>query len=1151
MAADSSNLARPVQIRQPGYCALCRSRCGTINVVEEGRLIAVEPDPTHPTGGAMCRKGRAAPEMVYNPQRITRPLRRTTPKGSPDPRWEVISWDEALDEIADRMRTIARESGPQAIAFGVTTPAGTAMSDGIEWVERFVRTFGSPNICYATEICKWHQDYAHKFTFGVGIPTPDFKHSDLILIWGYNPSRTWLSQASRIGEAQRRGARLIVVDPRRTGHAQQADHWLRVRPGSDGILALSLASVLIEEELYDAGFIRSWTNGPYLVREDTGAFLRTRDLAGGPESGDDYLAWDERAGQLAPVPAAGAPPSAQQGDFALRGKYSVQTTLGAIWCRPSFELYAEACARFIPERAAKLTWVAEDEIRRAAHAIAAAKRVSYYAWTGVGQSSTATQTERAIALLYALTGCFDAEGGNVCFSKLPANRVNDLSLLKPAQRDQALGYPSRPLGPPSQGWITAADLYTSLLEGSPYRVRALIAFGGNMLLSQADPQRGREALASCEFHVHCELVETPTSRFADLVLPVATPWEREALRVGFDIDAEGEELVQLRPRMVEPVGEAKSDNWIVFELAKRLGLTEEFFGGEIDSGWNHMLRPLNLTVARLRERPEGIRIPLTTQFRKYALPHGATVRGFETQTRRVEIYSELLQRHRYEPVPRFDILETELSAGADAYPLTLTSAKNAYFCHTEHRNIASLRIRSLEPAIEMSPELARARNIEPGDWVYVETAAGRARFKAKLNGDLHPKVVVGEYGWWQECGELGLPGYDAFSREGSNLNNVISTERIDPISGSVPHRSFPCRITKVQDCGSGKRWSGFLPFVVSAIEKETVDAVSVTLRPLDGRALPVYRPGQHLTIEVRRGQDSPPVVRTYSLSAAAPSDGPSHYRITVKDTSDASHHGPLAGVSAYLNEKLRAGDGLRIQAPGGSFLLPLDLGLPVVLVAAGSGITPFMSFLETLSARGRSSGPVHLFYGNRNSRSHLFRSRLEQMERAGLVSVTNLYSRALPEDGGIAHIPGRLCADFITQDLIARRARFYLCGPGEMLTEMIQGLTRRGVPRFDIFQEVFSAPPLPVVHDAQAAHRVHFARSGRTLTWKPALGTLLESGEAIGLNLQNGCRVGQCESCALGVLSGTARHLNRPELDGEDHCLICQAIPSSDLVLDG
>ena len=109
------------------YCALCIARCGAVAVVENGRFTRLEPDPGHPTGQALCAKGRAAPELVYHPERLTRPLRRTGRKGDPDPGWEPIGWDAALDETAAARRHVAERHGPKAVAFTLSSPSTTAI----------------------------------------------------------------------------------------------------------------------------------------------------------------------------------------------------------------------------------------------------------------------------------------------------------------------------------------------------------------------------------------------------------------------------------------------------------------------------------------------------------------------------------------------------------------------------------------------------------------------------------------------------------------------------------------------------------------------------------------------------------------------------------------------------------------------------------------------------------------------------------------------------------------------------------------------------------------------------------------------------------------------------------------------------------------
>jgi anaerobic selenocysteine-containing dehydrogenase len=193
--------------------------------VEDGRLVAVEPDPSHPTG-------RAVPELVYHPERLLYPMRRTRPKGDADPGWQRISWDEALDLTATSLRRLAETYGPETVAFSNATHAGTSISDARTWIFCLRQTFGSPNNCNALELCGWHRIAAAECTFGVDRSAPEFHHTGCVLLWGHNPSTALLTHATAVVAAQARGARLIVVDPRRAGLAAKADLWLRVRPGT-------------------------------------------------------------------------------------------------------------------------------------------------------------------------------------------------------------------------------------------------------------------------------------------------------------------------------------------------------------------------------------------------------------------------------------------------------------------------------------------------------------------------------------------------------------------------------------------------------------------------------------------------------------------------------------------------------------------------------------------------------------------------------------------------------------------------------------------------------------------------------------------------------------------------------------------------------
>jgi anaerobic selenocysteine-containing dehydrogenase len=260
----------------PTFCALCVSRCGATATIADGEFVALGPDPGHPTGQALCVKGKAAPEIVRHPDRLLHPLKRTRPKGNGDPGWQRISWDEALDTVADRLRALASDHGPESVVFGSSSPSTSSMSDSIDWVQRLQRAFGSPNLCFYMELCGWGRTLAPLYTFGAAVPgayMPDLDAAGCIVLWGYNPSTSRLVHATGVAAALRRGARRVVVDPRRAGLATQAHAWLRVRPGTDAALALSLTSVMTDRGWYDEDFVRSWTNAPLLVREDDGRLL--------------------------------------------------------------------------------------------------------------------------------------------------------------------------------------------------------------------------------------------------------------------------------------------------------------------------------------------------------------------------------------------------------------------------------------------------------------------------------------------------------------------------------------------------------------------------------------------------------------------------------------------------------------------------------------------------------------------------------------------------------------------------------------------------------------------------------------------------------------------------------------------------------------
>lgn len=316
-----------------------------------------------------------------------------------------------------------------------------------------------------------------------------------------------------------------------------------------------------------------------------------------------YVVWDEKHNMPFPIEGDRVLLFEQSATLRLRGDVDVIVAGKAptrVVCTPALELLARAAAPYGPGHVEHITGVAPACLTAASKLMCAGRRIAYHAWTGISQHSNSTQTERAVASLYALSGSYDLVGGNRVRRGPFYRPVNGLGALSPSQLSKALGADKRPIGPPAMGWVTARDMYLAVTEAKPYPIRVLVAFGTNLPLSQADSALAEEALKRLEFYAHCDLFETPAARFADIFLPVNTPWEHEGIRFGFEISDEAASLVQLRQRVVEPRGESRADNDIVFDLACRLGIKDEFFGGNLEAGWNYMLEPLGLSLADLR-----------------------------------------------------------------------------------------------------------------------------------------------------------------------------------------------------------------------------------------------------------------------------------------------------------------------------------------------------------------------------------------------------------------------------------------------------------------------------------------------------------------------------------------------------------------------
>jgi anaerobic selenocysteine-containing dehydrogenase len=795
-----------------GYCALCSNWCRTVAHVRDGVFIGVSPDKEHPLASDICPKGFASPELVYNKHRLQYPMKRTNPKDSPDAGWQRISWDEALDTIATKLNEIKGKSGPEAVAFTRAGPGGSPMAELAAWVVRLAHAFGSPNNIGTTNICQWHRDNGSAYTYArpgmVGAAgRAEFERAGCILIWGNNVHATRTALLPLIKRGLEQGAKLIVIDPRKIEIAAMADLWLQIRPATDGALALSMINTIIEERLYDHDFVRDWTTAPFLVKGATGEFLRAHELAPGGDP-SSYVVVDSSSKEFKPY----LPGTKLPAEPVLDGSFTLRTPGGEeLECKTVFKLLKESVAEYQPGAVKTLTGLPEEKIRDAARMFATIKPACWYSWNGIEQTNNATQTNRAICILYALTGNYDMPGGNIISPRIHMNSIDGHEFLTTEMEEKRLGFKQRPLGP--SGSLTdrttqGYEVYQAILTGKPYPVRALFGFGGNLVTSNIPGLIGKSALSQLDFHVQAELFMTPTAELADIVLPAASPWE--SWHIGVNLDSLSKKaFIQMRPAAAPPQYESWPDMKIIFQLAKRLGLGDRFWDGNVEAAFDYQFAPLNITVEQIRRTPGGIAINLPMQYHKYSdKDDGGNFVGFPTPSKRVEIYSATFKEHGYEPLP--DWKEPALLKRADIeekYPLTLTSSKVVEFCHSQHRALPSLRKRVPYPFLEINPKKAAELGLKEEDKVIVETPYGSITLQAKLTDGIAYNVVCTQNGWWQSCPELNLPGYDPYSPEGANVILLYSAENIDPISGCLLIKGHPCNVRKISKSGQ----PGMLP----------------------------------------------------------------------------------------------------------------------------------------------------------------------------------------------------------------------------------------------------------------------------------------------------------------------------------------------------
>ncbi len=667
-------------------CRMCEDRCGIDVHLENGRIVDITGNEDHLWNrGRLCVKGRAAIDMVYHPDRVLTPLKRTADG------WQEIPLEQALSEIAARLAVIREQYGARAISVWKGEALGFGQQEAL--ARRFLHAIGSPNFLSADALC-WASRYMGYRLVDGDWPLPDFENARCIVLWGTNPPHAHPSMTQHIMAARRKGATLVVVDPRLSSIARRADIHANVCPGTDGALAWGLTHLFLESGAFDKDFVERHVVGFAQVEEYARAFT--------PE------AVEEETG----VPAA---------------------TVRAI---------ARAMERAAPHVAA---------------------------WMGVGleHHENGLNNIRAIAMLDALLGAFDREGGALFKVHVP---LRSLTLYDevPLEHLGPLGADRFPLL-----YTFCHDCHTmtaleSILSDDPYPVRAMIVTGANPALTNPNSARVVEALEALDLLVVRDLFMSETAALADYVLPAASFLERSELHAH-----EKHQIVTLTRAVISwPDAQGEYEFWR--DLGVRLGVGE-YFPWEDETALNRwLLEPTGLVLEELEAHPEGV---------VYSPPRPRLweEKGFGTPSGKVEFASAYLADLGYDGLPVYRSPAYRHAPDAD-YPLVLmTGARTLLYLHGRFRNIARFRTAIPEPEVEMHPDDAAALGVADGDAVRVTSRVGSLELPVKVvaPNEIRSGCLQITHGWQQ-----------------ANVNLLTHDDRLDPISGFPLMKSVEVRVDR-------------------------------------------------------------------------------------------------------------------------------------------------------------------------------------------------------------------------------------------------------------------------------------------------------------------------------------------------------------------
>jgi molybdopterin-containing oxidoreductase family molybdopterin binding subunit len=825
---------------------MCVNTCGIIIKVENGIVVGVEGNPDSPHNyGRICAKGLSAVMGLYDPHRVTTPLRRTNPKKGigVDPKWEPMDPQEAWDTVVGHLRRVLEDDPRKLIIL-----AGTGDPESVSGaIGSFAEAFGTPNAGVGTPFGA--KTWANYLNTGSMHTEPDFRLCRYLMLFGSQKGtmvgHDTIKAAKAMAEARERGMKLVVCDPICTPIASKADEWIPIRPSTDRALALSMLHVLLNElSIYDAEFLRTQTNACYLVGTD-GRYIRDT-VTGKP------LVWDEA--KPGPCPYDG-----NCREPALHGHYEV----GGKACRPAFEVFKEHLCQHPPERVEPITSVPASTIRRLAREFGQAASIgstivieghemplrpvcAFPDSRGLAAHMYGVWSGTAVQLLNVMVGAVDVPGGN-----LSTNVVGPHGNFRVGEGPEGLvtsgpelgnrrPYPARiptvpktvdlgelfPVGRSPRPLLALGLLdYAHLLS---YKPEVVLHCSSNAIMVGANPKLLAQALSQIPFMVSFAHTVDETVELADIVLPVQHPLERfdfpvNSLRGWVTGD---QWYFTLRQPGVESKPNVKHLAEVILELGERLGLSKK-----VNAGLNTKLRlkdPYRLEEQRSYRWEEILDLSAKSSFGadhdlKWLKKNGfiAWRRGLgERYPRgvldlpRLPIYFEhfLEARKQVEPLIKEAGLDWDLS-GYQAMPFwkpcpassqrdrgyDLMAVNFKYGFHsfsTTQQNPWLEELTSHHPwgyNLIMNAETARRKGIGEGDTVVVEACDGEKVIgTVKVTQGIHPEVVgVGAcFGRWSR-------GQPAARGKGVHYNTLLPHKIawIDTMSGHVD-ACAPIRVRK-------------------------------------------------------------------------------------------------------------------------------------------------------------------------------------------------------------------------------------------------------------------------------------------------------------------------------------------------------------------